>query len=156
MSYKASESHGVINLCKKRKTLQRWWLRVRQTKRFREKLIEIQENYDFRMKQKIFEVLQWKKAVNNDMANVMGYLEYFMRTKMLDDAFKDIKSFSTSKKMATTVFKRRASYDIFSLLCKRHELVSRKYFFRYRLKVLNNKYRIKRLRGIYGKINSQL
>ena len=156
LAYKTSESFGMIHLCKKRKALQRFYLRVKQTKRFREKWLEIQENYDFRMKQKIFEVLQWKKAVNNDMANVMGHLEYFMRTKLLDDAFKDIKSFSNSKKLATTAFKRRATWDIFSLLSKRHELVTRRYFNKYRHKVIDNKQRVKRLRGIFGKINSQM
>ena len=65
----------------------------------------------------IFEALKWKKAINNDMAKVMGNLEYFMRTKMLDDSFKDIKSFYLSKKLATNRFKRRATYDMYSFLC---------------------------------------
>ena len=106
------------------------------------------------MKIKIMEVLQWKKAINNDMANTLGHLEYFMRTKLLDDAFKDIKSFSTSKKLATSVFKRRATLDICSVLCQRHEKICRMYFGRYRKKVYDYHYRVKRLRAIYGKINS--
>lgn len=73
------------------------------------------------------------------MANVVGHLEYFMRTKLLDDAFKDIKSFSNSKKLATDAFKKRATWDIFSLLYNRHEKVSRRYFSKYRNKVFDFK-----------------
>ena len=46
----------------------------------------------------------------------MGNLEYFMRTKMLDDSFKAVKSYSTSKKLATSILKRRATMDTCSLL----------------------------------------
>lgn len=73
------------------------------------------------------------------MAIVMGNLENFMRTKMLDDSFKDIKSYSLSKKMATKVFKRRAAFDIESILSQRHEKITRMYFGRYRFKVSDRK-----------------
>jgi len=69
------------------------------------------------MKIKVWEVFQFKQSVNYTMARVMGNLETFMRTKILDDSFKDLKSFSKSKKLATTIFKRRASLDVMSLLC---------------------------------------
>ena len=69
------------------------------------------------------------------MAVVMGNLENFMRTKILDDSFKDVKSFYLSKKLATDVFKRRASYDIMSILPERHFVKSRIYFNKYKFKV---------------------
>ena len=37
MNYKVSESYGVIHNCKKRKALQRWFLRVKKTQKLREK-----------------------------------------------------------------------------------------------------------------------
>lgn len=117
---------------------------------------KIKVNYKFRMKVTIFEALQCKKMINNDMANVVGHLEYFMRTKMLDDSFKAVKSFSTSKKKATRQFKLRATQDVLSILTQRHCKVLRKYYNKYRFKVFEYIQRIKRLRGIYGKINSQL
>lgn len=104
----------------------------------------------------MWEVLQFKKSVNNTMALSMGNLEYFMRTKLLDDAFKDIKSFSNSKQLACKVFKRRATDDICSLLTQRHHKVMRMYLKLYWKKVYDKKQRQKRLKAIYGKINSQL
>ena len=68
------------------------------------------------MKRTIFEVFVWKKSVNNTMALSLNMLERYMRTKLLGDAFKDCKSFYLSKKLATDRFKRRASYDIMSIL----------------------------------------
>jgi hypothetical protein len=60
--------------------------------------------------------LQWKKAVNNTMAIVLSNFERFYRTKILDDSFKDIKSFALSKKLATSILKRRALFDMYSFL----------------------------------------
>lgn len=108
------------------------------------------------MKQKVWEVLIFKKSVNNTMALTMGNLENFMRTKLLDDAFKDIKSFSNSKKLACSMFKRRAVFDMCGFLTQRHYKINRMYFNRYWKKVFDKKQRIKRLKGIFGKINSQL
>jgi hypothetical protein len=51
------------------------------------------------------------------MAITLSNLERFLRTKMCDDAFKDVKSFALSKKLATTMFKRRAVFDVYSFLC---------------------------------------
>ena len=79
-----------------------------------------------------------------------------MRTKILDDAFKDIKSFYKSKKLATSILKRRAALDVVSILTQRHETKLRMYFMRYKTRVSDIKQRKKRLRGIFGKINSQL
>jgi hypothetical protein len=106
------------------------------------------------MKFKVWEVLKWKQAVNYDMAKVLGHLEYFMRTKMQGDAFKDIRSFYKSKKLATSVLKRRATLDVVSILTQRHETKLRMYFMRYRTNVFDIEQRKKRLKGIYGKINS--
>lgn len=86
----------------------------------------------------------------------MGNLEYFMRTKLLDDAFKDIKSFSNSKKMACEMFQRRAAYDMCGFLTQRHYKINRMYFNRYWKKVFDKKQRVQRLKAIFGKINSQL
>jgi len=69
------------------------------------------------------------------MATVMHNLENFMRTKILDDSFKDIKSFYLSKKLATDVFKRRATFDVMSFLSERHIRKSRIYFNKYKFKV---------------------
>jgi len=90
------------------------------------------------------------------MAIVLGNLENFMRTKILDDSFKDVKSFYLSKKLATSVFKRRASFDIMSILSERHVRKSRIYFNKYKFNVTNRQQRINRLKIIYGKFNAQL
>ena len=86
----------------------------------------------------------------------MHNLENFMRTKILDDSFKDIKSFYLSKKLATNRFKRRASYDIMSILSERHIRKSRIYFNKYKFKVSDRHQRVMRLNIIYGKFNAQL
>ena len=59
------------------------------------------------------------------MAFTLGNLERFMRTKMLNDSFKDVRSYALSKKMATRILKRRAAFDAYSFLCQRHEKVLR-------------------------------
>ena len=80
------------------------------------------------MKQAVYSVFQFKKSVNNVMAITFSNLERFLRTKMCDDAFKDVKSYALSKKMAITTFKRRAVFDVYSWLCQRHEKVLRRKF----------------------------
>jgi len=50
------------------------------------------------------------------MALVTSNLEASMRTKILNDALKNIKSFARSKKQATMVFKRQAAFDVISAL----------------------------------------
>ena len=50
------------------------------------------------------------------MALVTSNLEASMRTKILNDALKNIKSFARSKKQATMVFKRQAAFDVMSAL----------------------------------------
>jgi hypothetical protein len=92
--------------------------------------------------------------VNYDMARVMSNLEHFMNTKNRDDAFKAIKSFSISKKMAVTKLKKRSTLDIVSLITQRHIKVSRKYFYLFKYKIFNKKQRITRLKGIFGNMNS--
>lgn len=130
-------------------------MRTQETLRFRFKWAENIKRRELRIKIMIFEALQWKKAVNKDMAKVMGNLEYMMRTKMLDDSFKDVKSFYLSKKLATNIFKRRATYDCYSFLCQRHEKISRMYFHRFWHRIFDKKHRKARLKIIFGKINSQ-
>ena len=130
-------------------------MRTLETLRFRFKWAQVIQRREVRVKIMIFEALQWKRAVNKDMAKVMGNLEYFLRTKMLDDSFKDIKSFYLSKKLATNVFKRRATYDMYSFLNQRHEKISRMYFHRFWIRIFDKKHRKARLKIIFGKINSQ-
>jgi RecG-like helicase len=89
------------------------------------------------------------------MAITLSNFERFMRTKILDDAYKDIKSFAWSKKLATTILKRRATYDVCSWLCQRHEKVMRRKFCQYRFQVYNEKQRKARAKIIFGKINAQ-
>ena len=102
----------------------------------------------------IFEALQFKRATNFDMAKVMGNFERFMRTKIMGDAFKDVKSFYLSKKLATNTLKRRATYDAYSFLCQRHEKILRMYFHRYKFNVTNFDQRRSRARIIFIKINA--
>jgi hypothetical protein len=40
-----------------------------------------------------------------------------MRAKIMMDAYKDLTSFYLSKKLATTVLKKRSTLDSLSLLC---------------------------------------
>jgi hypothetical protein len=91
------------------------------------------------MKQAIWSALQFKKSVNNVMAITLGNLERFMRTKLCGDAFKDVKSFALSKKLATNILKRRATFDVYSFLCQRHEKVMRRKFCQFRFQVFNEK-----------------
>jgi hypothetical protein len=88
------------------------------------------------------------------MVVVLHNLENFMRTKILDDSFKDVKSFYLSKKLATNNFKRRATYDIMSILSERHIRKSRIYFNKYKFKVSDRRQRVMRLNIIYVKFNA--
>lgn len=91
-------------------------MRVKETQRIRKRWAELKTYYSIRMKRTIFEVFIVKKSINNTMAIVMSNLERFMRTKLMGDAYKDVKSYAWSKRLATGVFKRRAAYDIMALL----------------------------------------
>ena len=73
----------------------------------------------------------------------------------MDDAFKDVKSFAWSKKLATSKLKRRATFDVYSFLCQRHLKVMRRNFAQYRFKVFNEIQRKARAKIIFGKINAQ-
>lgn len=154
--FQSEELVGNIGVAKQRRALEKWFLRVQETKRIRCKWAQFHANYRIRMKRKVFEVIQWKQAVNYDMAKAVGHLEYFMRTKMQDDAFKDIKSYSRSKKLATSVLKRRAALDTISILTQRHEWMTRAYFGRYKKHVFEIKQRQRRLKAIFGKFYSQM
>ena len=113
---KKEESKDIFASIKQKRALQKWFLRTRVTLRFRTKNVQFIQRQEFRLKRMIFDALIFKKSVNNTMAKVMGNLENFMRTKMLDDSMKNIYSFALSKKIATNTFKRRATFDILSFL----------------------------------------
>lgn len=149
-----AESGDKFAALKRKKYLQKWMLRIKETKRFRIKWQQFHENYRIRMKIKVFEVFQFKKSVNNTMAICMSNFERMMRTKMMDDAFKDVKSFYLSKKYATAVFTERATLDIESLLRQRHFKIYRRYFNRYKFAVTDEAQRKKRLKAIFGKFNA--
>lgn len=89
------------------------------------------------------------------MARSLGNYENFIRTKIMGDAFKDVKAFATSKHKATSIMKRRALWDMNSILTQRHEKVQRAYFYRLKLKIDDKRQRTARLKIIYGKINAQ-
>ncbi len=130
-------------------------MRAKETSRYRNRMAQFNSNYEFRMKRTVFDVFKFKQSVNNKMARVLGNLEYFMRTKIQDDALKDIYSFALSKKVATCTFKRRATFDIYSFLNQRHEKVMRRNFHKYKFKVSDEKFWKMRLKIIFGKINAQ-
>jgi hypothetical protein len=90
---------------------------VTETKRIRTKWEQVEERKIVRVKRMIFEALQFKRGVNFDMAKILGNFERFMRTKIFEDSFKNVKSFYLSKKLATNTLKRRATYDAYSFLC---------------------------------------
>lgn len=102
----------------------------------------------------VWQLLLWKKAVNNDMVFRLGQLETLLRTKLLNDGLKDIKSFATSKNVAVTKFKRRSTFDAKSFLTQRHFKVMRAWFGRYKARVFDAIQRTKRLRAIYNNINA--
>lgn len=101
---------------KRKRGLQKWFFRVKLTRRLRFKTHSLDYNYIKRMKRTIFECLQVKKKINNQMAWSVSQLEKFMRAKIMKDAFKDLTSFYLSKKLATGVLKKRSTLDSVSLL----------------------------------------
>lgn len=144
----------VLNSIKQKRSLQKWYMRVVETKRIRTKWQQLEERKEVRIKRMIFEVFQFKKNVNNTMGVVMGNFEKFMRTKILDDSFKNVKSFYLSKKMATDTLKRRSTFDALSFLCQRHEKILRMFFNRYKHNVSNYDQRKARARIIFIKFNA--
>lgn len=151
----SGESQDVLAVVKRKRYLQKWFLRTKVTQRFRCKWAQFKRRQAFRLKLKVWEVFQFKQNVNNTMAVVVSNLENFMRTKILDDSLKNIVSFAKSKKLATSVFKRRATLDIYSMLCQRHIKVMRRRFHQLKFKVTNELQRKARAHIIFGKINAQ-
>ena len=148
------EAADKFAIIKRKKYLQKWMLRVSATKRLRIKRVQFHQHYLIRMKLKVWEVLLFKKSVNNTMALCLSNFERMMRTKMMSDAFKDVKSFYMSKKHATGVFTKRSTLDALSILCQRHEKISRMYFNRHRHAVTDEAQRKKRIKAIFGKFNA--
>lgn len=54
------EAEGILVVPMKRKALERWYLRVKRTLRFRARWEQYHRNYEERMKRKVWEVFQFK------------------------------------------------------------------------------------------------
>lgn len=71
---------------------------------------------------------------------------------MYSDAFNVIKSYSTSKKLASRIMKNRAACDIASRLSYIHDTKLRGYFIKYKLIVLGKRMRAQHVKKIMLKI----
>ena len=89
-------------------------------------------NHSIRFKRSMWEALLCRRSIKVDLATSISNVERLFRQKNYLDAFKTIKSFSTSKKFATEKFKKKSNDDIVSILSHIHEQRLRKYFGLYR------------------------
>lgn len=120
---------------KQKRALQKWFLRMSATKRCRAKSAQVQERYAARMRRSVFEAMRTRKSVNDTMAVVASNLERNLRTKVLIESWKSIKSYALSKNQATAVFRRRGAFDVASMLNLRRTKLLRVYFNRYKLRL---------------------
>ena len=139
---------------KRKRMVQRWMLRTDLTKKLRFRWERFHAQYEKRMKFAIIAKLLEKKKINNGMGKAVGNFERFMRTKICQDAFNDIKSFFKSKKLACGVRTKRSTLDSLSFLMLRHEKILRMYFNRYRFAVSNEFQRKRRLIAIFANIQA--
>lgn len=124
----------------RRKAIQKWVTRIDHTKRVRFSVKQIKHYHQERFKRSIFEAFRVRRAIHVDLAVTISNLEKLFRDKTTMDTFNTIKSFSRSKKLATTSFKRKALEDSISILTQKHIIWLRKYFCRYKaiIKVKHN------------------
>lgn len=101
-----------------------------------------------------WEALCFRRGAAQDLTQTLSNLERLMRTKMCQDSFNIISAFSTSKNLASQIFKRRAAHDIASRLSLIHDTSLKGYFARYKLIVLGKRMRALHVRKIMLKIDN--
>ena len=77
-----------------------------------------------------------------------------MRVKAYQDSFNIIRSYSRSKTLASSIFRRRAAHDIASRLSYIHDTRLKGYFTRYKLIVLGKRMRASHVRSILLKLDN--
>lgn len=88
------------------------------------------------------------------MTQTLSNLERLMRTKAYQDSFNIIRSYSRSKALASSIFKRRAVHDMASRLSCIHDTSLKGYFTRYKLIVLGKRMRAQHVKKIMLKIDN--
>lgn len=95
-------------------------------------LSSMKKQHALRFKRSLWEAMLCRRSIKVDLAISLSNIERFFRVKNFSDSFKNIKSFSNSKKLATDRFKYRAATNITNMMCHSYEQKLRKYFGRYR------------------------
>ena len=76
--------------------------------------------------------LRSRRRITTNLSTTISNLEQLLRDKSYMDAFKSIKSFSVSKKLASANLKQKARDDIVSMLTQTYIARLRRYFGKYR------------------------
>jgi len=101
-----------------------------------------------------WDALAFRRGAATDMTQALSNFERFMRTKIEGDAYKIITSYSTSKKLASSILKNRAACEIASKLTYIHDTSMKGYFMRYKLTVLAKRMRALNCKRILLKIET--
>ena len=115
-----------------KRAMQKWYQRVETTKRIRNNFATAKRDKALRLKKLVWAGLRSRRRITTDLSTTISNLEKLLRDKSYMDAFKTVKSYSTSKKLASANLKRKARDDIASMLTQTYIARLRRYFGKYR------------------------
>ena len=135
-----------------KRAIQKWFHRTQATKRIRNNIKLMKQNKLFRLRIMAWEGLSFRRGAAKDMTQSLSNFERFLLTKMKQDAFGIICSYSKSKGTASAINKNRAVLDMASKLAYNHDTKLRGYFIKYKLVVLEKRMRATHVKKIMLKI----
>ena len=93
-----------------------WRARVKRTQRCRAKTDNLVRQFQFKYYRSTF--MAWKRDYKNKkhLSSSLSNFEVLMRTKMMNDSFKNLQSFAVSKGLVLGQRKKKGSEDILSLV----------------------------------------
>ena len=122
----------TLPLVYQKRAIQKWFQRVETTKRIRNNFEIARRDKAIRLKKMVWAGLRSRRRITTDLSTTISNLEQLLREKGHMNAFKSIKSFSISKKLASANLKQKARDDIASILTQTYIARLRRYFGRYR------------------------
>jgi bacterioferritin (cytochrome b1) len=138
-----------------RRALQKWYHRVELTKRIRMNYATMKSNKKIRLKRLVLEGLRGRRAITTHLTTALCNLGNLLTDKAYMDAFKTVRAYSTSKKLATKILKNKARQDIESILTQTHIRRLRSYFGGYRKICKDKKHKGQRAKKIMLNIDNQ-
>jgi len=95
----------TLPLVYQKRAIQKWSQRVETTKRIRNNFEIAKRDKAIRLKKMVWAGLRSRRRITTDLSTTISNLEQLLRDKSYMDAFKSIKSFSVSKKLASANLK---------------------------------------------------